>query len=191
MTSVVGFTGVAESGKSIAAKTLEEIGYKRIRFSDPMKNMLREFFRAYDMSDEEIERRIEGDLKEEPDPYLCGKTPRYAMQMLGKEWGRDLIGDTIWTNVWRKKAETELAAGNKIVAEDVRFATEDFEIRRLEGSIVEIFGRKKSSNNPTHESEMFEGVNPDFQIKNTGTIADLRGAVIYIFREPTDEEVAA
>ena len=35
------------------------------------------------------EAHIEGALKEVPCELLGGKTPRYAMQTLGTEWGRD------------------------------------------------------------------------------------------------------
>jgi hypothetical protein len=191
MTRVVGLCGVAGSGKSVAADELERMGFKRVRFSAALKDMLRAFYRSCGLDESEIERRIEGDLKEVADPLLGGKTPRYAMQTLGKEWGRDLIWDELWSRAWRSRAEKELEAGHRIVAEDVRFATEDAEIHRLDGKIVEIVGRHKPEVAPTHASELFTGVHPDMQARNDTTIAALRGWMNYVFRSVDDQESAA
>lgn len=191
MNRVVGLCGVAGSGKSVAADELERMGYKRVRFSAPLKDMLRAFYRSCGLRKREIERRIEGDLKETPDPLLGGKTPRYAMQTLGKEWGRDLISDELWSLAWRNRAEKELKRGHKIVAEDVRFETEDREVHRLNGKIVEFTGRRKSEVSENHASELFEGVKPDFGYDNSGTLEALKGWVNYVFRSVDDQEVAA
>lgn len=191
MTQVIGLCGAAGSGKSVAADELERMGYKRVRFSAPLKDMLRAFYRACGLSKKQIERRIEGDLKETPDPLLGGKTPRYAMQTLGKEWGRNMIWDELWSRAWRTRAEKEIGRGRKIVAEDVRFETEDAEVHRLGGTVVEITGRRKNEVSNLHASELFEGVKPDLRYDNSGTIPAFQGWVNYVFRSVDTSEVAA
>jgi hypothetical protein len=191
MTRVVGLCGAAGSGKSVAAEELERMGFKRVRFSAALKDMLRAFYRACGVAETDIERRIEGDLKEVPDPLLGGKTPRYAMQTLGKEWGRDMIWNELWSRAWRTRAEKELSDGHRIVAEDVRFETEDAEVHRLGGKIVEIVGRRKAEVTSTHASEHFAGVHPDMRAHNDTTIAALRRWVNYVFRSDEDQESAA
>ena len=54
-----------------------------MRFSTPLKGMLRAFYRACGLSEAEIEWRIEGDLNDVPDPLLGGRTPRKGMIGLG------------------------------------------------------------------------------------------------------------
>ena len=191
MTNVIGLCGLAGAGKSVAADALETLGYERVKFSMFLKDMLRAFFRACGLAETEIERRIEGDLKETPDVLLGGKTPRYAMQTLGTDWGRELIAKDIWSMAWRAKAESALAAGGKIVAEDVRFGTEDSEVHRLGGNVVRMFRPDGVLNVGGHASEMFEDVNPDLTIINNGTIEELREKVIDLFGEPDARKVAA
>lgn len=177
MSNVIGLCGRAGSGKSVAADALERIGYQRVRFAAPLKDMLRAFFRSCGLAEQEIERRIEGDLKETPDVLLGHKTPRYAMQTLGKEWGRDLICETLWSDAWRARAEQLVANGQSIVAEDVRFSTEVDEVRRLEGTVLEITGRVKSAVDATHATERFAGVVADLKVQNDGTPEALFDAV--------------
>ena len=86
---LLGIHGKAGSGKSTAAQVLIDGGFKRVKFADPLKNMLR----AIGLTDQ----HIEGDLKEVPCDMLLGQTPRHAMQTLGTEWGRGCIGGEFWT----------------------------------------------------------------------------------------------
>ena len=181
MTRIVGLIGAAGSGKSEAANTLEEAGFKRLRFSAPLKNMLRAYFETCGLSPDEIERRIEGDLKETPDELLGDQTPRYAMQTLGTEWGRALICEDIWSKAWRAGAEAAIAEGYRIVAEDVRFDTEEFEVRRLGGQIVEIKGRAKEAvAKGGHASEAMERLTSDLTLVNDGTLPEFWGKVKYV-----------
>lgn len=178
MTHVVAFTGPAGCGKSTAADALEEVGFARVKFAAPLKAMLRAFYGACGLTEDEIERRIEGDLKEEPCALLGGKTPRFAMQTLGTEWGRVMIAPDLWVNAWANRAANEIEGGRRVVCDDCRFENEAEAIHTLDGKIVEITGRSKGIGEHVSEKRDFA---PDMQLTNKGTQAELKGAAIYIF----------
>jgi hypothetical protein len=128
---LIGLTGRAGAGKSTAAHYLNAVhGFTRTRFAGPLKDMAR----AIGLT----ERHIEGDLKEQPCEMLGGKTPRFFMQRLGTDFGRDLISNDLWTNIWQEKARALLDSGYSVVADDCRFPNEVAAIRALGGHIVRI-----------------------------------------------------
>lgn len=113
---VIVLTGQAGSGKSTIAAQLAAQGYTVVKFAGPLKAMLR----ALGLTDAEIE----GDLKEKPCPLLGGRTPRYAMQTLGTEWGRNLIAPDLWVAAWQHAVRGVLASGGRVVVDDCRFRNE-------------------------------------------------------------------
>lgn len=114
---LIGICGLKGSGKSEVAKRLEvALSAQRVRFAGPLKNMLR----VLGLTEDEIE----GSLKERPCDKLCGQTPRHAMLTLGTEWGREMIGRDVWLDAWRRSALAHLAAGQNVIAEDLRFPNE-------------------------------------------------------------------
>ena len=129
MTRLIALTGYAGSGKSTVAKHLvEKHGFTLVKFAGPLKQMMR----CLALGD----REIEGDLKEQPHPVLCGKSPRQAMQMLGTDWGREKIGAALWVNVAVDAAHRALDHGGSVVIDDCRFENEGEAIRRLGGEVV-------------------------------------------------------
>jgi hypothetical protein len=173
---IIGITGLAGSGKTEVAKYLHQYGFRRTRFADPLKKMLR----ALGLS----ARHVDGDLKEKPCALLGGATPRWAMQTLGTEWGRRLIWGDIWIKAWERSAKKILKKGGSVVADDVRFPNEVETIRSLGGIIINIerpghnviaapvrkwwqFWRAKP-----HESEAHRFA-ADFNLVNDGTMVDL------------------
>ncbi len=172
---IVGLTGAAGSGKSTAAAYLErEHGYKRMRFAAPLKDALRRILRGALLDDHTIERMIEGDLKEVPQPVLLGKTPRHAMQTLGTEWGRACIGGLFWVNLMRH-AIGALPAGTRVVVEDVRFENEAAMIRSLGGKVIRMEGRGGIAG--SHQSEA--GVDPDMTCYNGGLLIETHRSFDY------------
>lgn len=164
---LIGLTGLAGSGKSEVANTLiRDFGFTRHRFSAPLKNMTRHLLREIGHCEDDVERMIEGDLKEAPHPEL-GVSPRHLMVTLGTEWGRDAVHPDLWVRIWA----ASLPQRADVVAEDVRFPNEVAGIRERGGVIwkVERPGLVSSG----HVSEQLE-VTPDLTIENTGTLADLR-----------------
>ncbi len=128
--TIVAFTGLAGSGKSTAAAHLVHChGFQRVRFAGPLKAMLA----ALGLTSEQID----GSEKETPCDLLGGKTPRYAMQTIGTEWGRDLIASDLWIRAW-KAAVAKVPAGVPVVVDDCRFPNEAEAVRAAGGVIVRI-----------------------------------------------------
>lgn len=164
---VVGFTGLAGSGKSTATKYLvERHGYTLVKFAGPLKDMMR----AIGFS----EAHIEGELKEKPDAMLGGKTPRHAMQTLGTEWGRNCIGEDFWANAWLYRARALTDFGNRVVVDDCRFSNEAEAIRQLGGVIIKLEGRGGIAG--AHSSENGCGYQ-DAIVDNDGCVTALYAGV--------------
>ena len=170
---LVGLVGLKGNGKSEVAKFLERaLGFRRTRFADTLKEMLAVLLAAQGLSDEDIERMIDGDLKEEPSSYLGNKTPTYAMQTLGTEWGRDLIDYDMWLNITMNQITRTINDGHSVVVDDVRFKNEYDLVRGLGGYIINIVGR--SAVVQDHVSEKFSWLDHvDATISNTGTLDQL------------------
>lgn len=153
---VIALTGLAGSGKSTASKYLiEKHGYQLVKFAGPLKDMLR----AIGLG----EGHIEGAHKETDLAMLSGRTPRYAMQTLGTEWGRKCMGEDFWTNLWRSRVDGVLAFGGRVVVDDCRFPNEADEVRKLGGAVWRLVGRGGIAG--SHESEAGCG-KEDFVIAN-------------------------
>ena len=94
---VIALTGLMNSGKSTVADYLvTHRDFVRLKFAQGLKEMMR----ALGLTDDEIE----GVRKEMPCERLNGRTPRYAMQTLGTEWGRTHMGQDFWVNLLVQKA---------------------------------------------------------------------------------------
>lgn len=172
---LIGLTGLKRSGKDTAADHLiQNMGFERTYFAQPLKEMLITLYRCAGIDQQEIDRRLHGDLKEAADPILLGQTPRWAMQTLGTEW-RDLIDRELWTSIWISKVEPMLLSGQPVVVTDVRFLHEAKRIRQLGGYIVQVHRPSlpySVTDLHASEQEMLR-ITPDTTITNDGTIADL------------------
>jgi hypothetical protein len=155
---IIGLTGPIGSGKTAAALALCTVGFTRIRFAQPLKDMLK----ALGLSDVELD----GSLKEQPCDKLDGRTPRHAMQTLGTEWGRDCMGPGLWVNLWKRKA---LSADAPIVVDDVRFENEMNIIQRLGGKVIFVQRICHQQSTSTHSSERF-AYTPDAIWQNDGDL---------------------
>lgn len=143
--NIIGITGLIGSGKSFAADHfVAKHGFCRKKMASPLKNMLR----AVGLTDE----HIEGHLKEKPCDLLCGATPRHAMQTLGTEWGRKMIGEDLWVRLWRASIESL----DRVVVDDVRFANEAQAVRDAGGVVIRVTTIADLAGGGGHESERQE-----------------------------------
>lgn len=173
----IGLCGPAGAGKSTAAERLvQRWRFNRVRFAGPLKAMMLAL--GLDPA------QVDGDRKEEPSALLCGRTPRQAMQWLGTEWGRNLIGEGFWIAAWQ--AATARAphvyrhpddSFALIVADDVRFANEAKAIRDRGGLVIRIERPGAgSASGGDHASERMDFV-PDRIIRNTGDLVAFHRAI--------------
>lgn len=168
MARIVGITGLAGSGKSTAAKELIRLGWHNVKMAGPLKDMAR----AIGLTDD----HIEGSLKETPCDMLAGKTPRYAMQTLGTEWGRNIMGKDFWVGIAERRVIEAIEWGRDVVIDDIRFQNEADMVRRLGGTVVGIKGRGGIMSD--HASE--NGIYADFYITNDRPIDQFLADVRYI-----------
>lgn len=161
---LIAFCGYMGSGKTFSADYLVEgLSYTRVKFAGPLKDMLR----TMGLDD----RHIEGELKDKPSKLLCGRTPRWAMQSLGTEWGRDCIGVDLWGNLWEQQVTKLLESGRPVVVDDCRFDNEVMRVKKL-GGLVILLKNPTSETGDKHPSECLP-TNPDITIVNQGSPSHL------------------
>lgn len=173
---VIGVTGKKYHGKDTVARELVCHGFAVVRFAGPLKAMIRAFYVEHGLDDVTIDRKLEGDLKETPCSFLAGKTPRYAMQTLGDEWGRQLIGRDLWIDSFSARA----ALHEKVVVPDTRYPNEAEAIHRLGGKVWRIDASERVAPNEfsSHASETeVDSLIVDREISNNGDLRELSAAV--------------
>jgi len=177
---LIGITGRKGSGKDSFAAYLNAT---TVKMADPLKNMLRSLLHDADVPARDIERMIEGDLKEVPCDALNGATPRRAMQTLGTEWAKMIDHThTLWSKIWRRHVESLLQDGVPVVCTDIRFEHEAAEVRALGGTLIRIV-RPSVEATDFHPSEReMEGIEVDETIYNTGTLEDLQSQATEVVR---------
>lgn len=176
--NLVAFIGLRRSGKDSAAQALVQQGWQLVKFADPLKDMLRTYFRYVGVTTDHIEQMIEGGLKEEPNAQLCGKSTRWAMQSLGTEWGRKLIGDDLWVQAAMARA----FQFPNVVISDCRFPNEAEAVRSQGGKLIRI--ERAGLVADTHPSEQLIATIPaDFTIFNDSTLDDLRNKVLQLVNQ--------
>lgn len=170
---IIGISGRARSGKDTLAGIFKFLDKNTVQLS--FAAPIREFVAGLvGMSVDEI---TNSDAKERPLPWLNDKSPRFLMQTLGTEWGRNMIDPNLWIKVVRKRIEMLQAQANPpslVVFSDVRFDNEAEMIRSLGGWIIHL-SRGDAVEVAAHVSE--NGVTPspseDLCIYNDGTLSDL------------------
>jgi hypothetical protein len=114
---------------------------------------------------------IEGDLKEVPTHYLGGMSPRQAMQTLGTEWGRDIMGEDFWVRIMENRLNFYFDM--PVVVDDLRFPNEYHMLRKRGAKIVRI-QRDSIKDVGSHPSEgLLDGFEFDVTINNNGTLEGL------------------
>jgi hypothetical protein len=104
-----------------------------------------------------------------------GRTPRWAMQSLGAEWGRDLIHPELWVNHWKALACETLDHGRRVVTDDIRFPNEVVAVKSSGGTVVRV--ERPGVAAQSHSSEaMIMYLPADLTITNDGSLAKLRAA---------------
>lgn len=166
---LIGLAGHARVGKDTAARYLAaHLTLISYAFADPLKQALASMFNL-------TANQLEGTEKEQPLPWL-GKSPRELMQLLGTEWGRDLVHPQLWLLLAEQNlqllAEHDQAMQG-VVIRDVRFDNEADWVRSKGGVILHISRRGIRPAND-HVSEYgVRHYRGDYVIENDGTLEEL------------------
>lgn len=177
--SVIGVTGVAQSGKSTLGELVaERCGFQHHNFADLMRDFLyavnpiiEEPVICIDYKTEEVETSIVR-VRDVVDHIGWDKAKveylevRQLMQRLGTEAGRNLLGENFWVDQF---FATHLV--NNLIITDVRFPNEAEAIKARGGIIVRI---ERDGYEPVngHISETAY-TDQDFTVNNNGTPDDL------------------
>jgi hypothetical protein len=176
-------------GKDTAAQVLlEELGFQRIAFADPIKRALLaldplipspkegQFLRL----SEYAESHSWSEIKEYPEV-------RRLMQVMGTEVGRNLFDPDLWVKLAKRKLESTLSVGDVVVT-DVRFPNEARLIRGYGGILVRV---ERPGFGPVNEhvsDRASERWAYDRRIDNDSEVPSLHGKVRQLVTELRAEE---
>ncbi len=122
---VIGIAGYVGTGKTTVSNWfLQNHGFKRVSFADPIRAMIM----ALGVPEETLRDPVK---KEQPHDLLLGRSPRYAMETLGTDWGRDKMHPHFWVG--------QLAVQTRrlpfVIIDDVRFQNEVAAIHEMGGKV--------------------------------------------------------
>ena len=175
--NLIGLAGKKGSGKSYLAKAM----WQRLHDVEVMSfaSRIKWMARAMGVPHESIY----GSEKEKPLELFGGRSGRRIMQMIGTEFGRDMIDQNLWINLARRDYEEQAKTGSQyVIFDDVRFDNEAQMIKDCGGMVIEVVNTKQESSDDTHRSE--SGVSKglvDFRILNNLTydpVEELRKALV-------------
>ncbi len=99
---IIGLAGRKASGKTTAAKHLvAELGFTRLSFADPIRNMIGDFLLDMGYGVDYVDSLLTNQKEQVLAPI--GVSPRDLMQTLGTEWGRDCVTNDVWTHLARRR----------------------------------------------------------------------------------------
>jgi hypothetical protein len=195
---IVGLLGFIGSGKGTAGDILKDMGFTPVSFAKGVKDVAAEMF-GWPRHLLEGDTQHSREWREKPDTFWSkefGKdfTPRYALQLMGTEVGRDVFHKDFWV-IKLKKYIADNPNQNFVIT-DVRFANEIDFVHNQNGTLIEIErgtrphwysiaasanrGDTKAENHMlfhsgVHESEWrWIGGQIDHTIQNSGTVEDLK-----------------
>jgi hypothetical protein len=145
------YSPAARSGKTTVAEYLmSRHGFERVRFAAPLKAMAAALFQQMGFTLRDIMDMVEGEAKDLPVPGYDFK-PRDLMKTLGTEWGRQMVGMDMWTEVARRKIAQ---AGSRVVIDDLRFRNELLMLRGMDATMVRIDRSGVGAGDPRYEGQL-------------------------------------
>lgn len=164
--------------------------------------MVTAFLRELDLPDDRIDAMRGGELSEMPIPGVPGGihtarfewllreflwfnivspttpiTSRRFQQLLGTEFGRDLIHPNLWVEITMGRARQLRAAGKSVVIDDMRFPNELAGVIMADGLPIRVVRPATEVTTPGHASEGALDRTGMFEIHNDGDLERLRALV--------------
>lgn len=199
---IIGTIGFIGSGKGTVADILvEKKGFTKLAFADAVKDATAAIFgwpRALLEGDTEESRKFR-ETRDEWWSEKTGKyiTPRYMLQLMGTEAGRDVFHQDLWILALEKK----LGMYKDVVISDVRFPNEIAFIQRMGGFVVRVKrgndpdwydtalranlegNTDLMTDHPIHYSEWaWIGTPSDYQLDNISTKSSLEGDIEHMLK---------
>jgi hypothetical protein len=165
-------------GKSTVAQHLERHGFRVVPFAQPLKRIVATLLTEAGYSGIDAWKFVtDAAAKARPLELIPGNpTPRRLLQITGTEWGRGLVHEDLWVELWRRQVERHLGIGYHVVADDLRFPDEAAAVREL-GGLVLYLERPGVAVDLQVVSHASEGALPrtaaDWVMSNDSTIQEL------------------
>jgi hypothetical protein len=181
---LIGLCGYAGVGKDTAAQVLlDELGFQRIAFADPIKSALLALDPLIPSEDGGPVRR----LSQFCQAHSWSEVKDYAevrrlMQIMGTEVGRNLFDPDLWVKLAKRKLESTLSVGDVVVT-DIRFPNEARLIRGYGGVLVRL---ERPGFGPVNEhvsDRASERWAYDRRLDNDGEIASLHAKLRQLVTE--------
>lgn len=174
---LIGLCGAAGAGKgSVAARLVEKHDFLEMAFADPL------YAAVAVITGLPVESLKDRATKEKPLAACGGKSPRQMLQLLGTEFGRQMIHEDIWVmRTMLAVLSARRADRQGVVITDVRFDNEAVAIREEGGVIFEVVrpgAACLASDAAGHASEA--GISREHilaTLVNAGTFDDLNATV--------------
>ena len=106
---------------TVADRLVQEHGFVRAAFADPIKDGLVTMLRDYGVTRDWFDLPH---LKDTVIPAL-GVTARHLMTTLGTEWGQDMVARLLWVDALVLRLQGALAPHARVVVTDCRFLHEE------------------------------------------------------------------
>lgn len=172
MFDVVGLAAFKGSGKTTLAKYLEEKGFIRVSFADPIRELL-ELQNPYLLSDSGVRPLQEVLLQHD---WQSLKTSEYSKQIrdLMVTTGKSLraVDDDFFVRVAHERVAELLEDSEHIVIDDVRFPNEAKFISDIGGALIRI-NRPSVTNGDNPDVSELQNFPVHFTINNDGYLYNL------------------
>lgn len=124
---IIGLVGLSDSGKGVVVDVLNKCGllYEELAFGDALKDVCAELF-VLPNEDAPINLFHDKSLREHPNGFLGGKTPRQVLQEVGEAL-RGIVDD-VWVNHVKNELIDDINTistySDVIVVSDIRYENE-------------------------------------------------------------------
>lgn len=172
---LIGLVGYAGAGKDAAAEGLTAIGWERVSFADPLRQMalaIDPYIPCHAGVSGRLASYVDamGWTKAKQHPEV-----RRLLQVIGTEAVRNIIGPDTWVELARKKI---CDSTNSVVVTDVRFANEAAMIAGLGGALVRIMRPGCGPVNDHPSDALVHSLTVDTVIMNDGSLEELQARLV-------------
>jgi len=168
------YSPVPQSGKSMLTSFLEHhFHFQPLAIADPIKRLVRHLLLQCKIEANVADQLMEA-AKETPIPKLGNKSVRELCQSLGKDWGRDLVGEDLWLNILMSNLHPDHA----YVIDGLRFPNEYQAIKERGGEVWKIVRPDATLPNDHPSEGLLDHYPFDRVLVNDGTKQELFQQII-------------